>query len=54
MHQYPDPMIDLTAARAQAARREEHSGDYQELQLLVLELCEEVERLRDMQTDYCA
>lgn len=39
-------MIDLDQARAKAAEYQEHSGQYQELQVLVFELCDEIERLR--------
>ena len=28
-------------------QKEEHSGDYQDLQVLVFDLCDEVERLRN-------
>lgn len=40
-------MIDLEAARRQAMQKEEHTGHYMELQLLVFELCDEIERLRN-------
>lgn len=39
-------MIDLEHARHRATQREETSGDYQDLQVLVFELCDELERLR--------
>lgn len=39
-------MIDLSAIRARAMQREEHSGDYQDLQVIIFDLCDEIEELR--------
>lgn len=39
-------MIDLTAARTAANQYQEHSGHYQDLQVWVFDLCDEIERLR--------